>query len=547
MNKVSKTIIAVLSSIGLTFGLFSAPANAAAVTVPNSALVGRAINSHSFILKANETLEVGALLNASVMGANGVAEASSNLAIVPQAGVIEVRDANWYWSAYGDECQNESSTVTFVPCSAATSISVNLYQTVINLSEEEVIVQVNTGTASISLSGSTITNYEPYTYADRTVSPEALATGIVSDVGDSSVRAFFTVCLEDSVAPGEILEWETSATKNGGAHSPNWTYTNNGNSLVNITVAATPVLEYRVLATTDPATAGTYTHSVDLQKDGVSVLVACPEPAPPEPLFSLGGASVSGTFSVGSTLTATPNTWSRTDGGPLVTTDNSFVWYLCSVPQSVEVFLYTPGQIPCFEGDVEAVLSGGTAVGPLTQFSQPYFGSTLQITEGILNAMLGKHLMVASSGIADNPFAFSEVYLKSCGPISPGLACASPASPVVDQPTVTTPALLAQTAPKAVPAKFKVKKKLTIPAKTSVGLPIKVTVSGACKVKPVIKKVTTKVKVGKKTKKVKTKVITKYTVTMGKKKGATCTITQFNAGDATYAALNSVSVVTLRK
>ena len=73
------------------------------------------------------------------------------------------------------------------------------------------------------------------------------------------------------------------------------------------------------------------------------------------------------------------------------------------------------------------------------------------------------------------------------------------------------------------------------------------TVSGACKVKPVIKKVTTKVKVGKKTKKVKTKVITKYTVTMGKKKGATCTITQFNAGDATYAALNSVSVVTLRK
>jgi hypothetical protein len=69
-----------------------------------------------------------------------------------------------------------------------------------------------------------------------------------------------------------------------------------------------------------------------------------------------------------------------------------------------------------------------------------------------------------------------------------------------------------------------------------------VTVAGGCKVKPVVK--TTKTKVGKKT--VKTKTTTAYTVTMGKKKGSTCTITQANAGDATYAPLNSVSAVTIK-
>jgi len=108
-------------------------------------------------------------------------------------------------------------------------------------------------------------------------------------------------------------------------------------------------------------------------------------------------------------------------------------------------------------------------------------------------------------------------------------------------PAATTP-LTAQTAPATVPATIKAKKKLKIAAKSNAGLPVKVTVTGGCKVKPVVK--TTKKKVGKKT--VKTKTVTAYTVIMGKKKGATCTITQANAGDATYAPLNSVSTVTLK-
>lgn len=127
--------------------------------------------------------------------------------------------------------------------------------------------------------------------------------------------------------------------------------------------------------------------------------------------------------------------------------------------------------------------------------------------------------------------------------IAPSLLIPASAPTPTPSPSQTAaPTQTAQTAPATVPATIKPKKKLKIGAKSSAGLPVTVTVAGGCKVKPVVK--TTKTKVGKKT--VKTKTTTAYTVTMGKKKGSTCTITQANAGDATYAPLNSVSAVTIK-
>jgi hypothetical protein len=117
---------------------------------------------------------------------------------------------------------------------------------------------------------------------------------------------------------------------------------------------------------------------------------------------------------------------------------------------------------------------------------------------------------------------------------------------VQDQPApapapVVAPALPTQTAPVAVPAVMKVKKKLKFPITSQAGNPLKVTASGACKVSPVFKKV--KVKVGKKTKKVKKQ--TGWTVQMKKKK-KTCTITQSDAGGNGYAALSSTVTVTIK-
>jgi hypothetical protein len=120
------------------------------------------------------------------------------------------------------------------------------------------------------------------------------------------------------------------------------------------------------------------------------------------------------------------------------------------------------------------------------------------------------------------------------------------AQTVDDQPApapapVVAPALPTQTAPVAVPAVMKVKKKLKFPITSQAGNPLKVTASGACKVSPVFKKV--KVKVGKKTKKVKKQ--TGWTVQMKKKK-KTCTITQSDAGGNGYAALSSTVTVKIK-
>jgi hypothetical protein len=163
-------------------------------------------------------------------------------------------------------------------------------------------------------------------------------------------------------------------------------------------------------------------------------------------------------------------------------------------------------------------------------------------TYTVVAADAGKHITGAVY-IADFTETVPPSNSKWGISIAPSLLIAASAPTPTPTPSQTAaPTLTAQTAPATVPATIKPKKKVRIGAKTSAGLPVTVTVAGGCKVKPVVK--TTKTKVGKKT--VKTKTTTAYTVTMGKKKGATCTITQANAGDATYAPLNSVSTVTLK-
>ena len=118
----------------------------------------------------------------------------------------------------------------------------------------------------------------------------------------------------------------------------------------------------------------------------------------------------------------------------------------------------------------------------------------------------------------------------------------APAPVVAPAPaTVIAPALPTQSAPIAVPAIVKAKKKLSFPLLSSAGNTLIVGVSGSCSLSPVFKKV--KVKVGKKTKKVKQQ--TGWSVQMKKKK-QTCTITQTDSGGNGYAALSSTSTVTIK-
>jgi hypothetical protein len=124
----------------------------------------------------------------------------------------------------------------------------------------------------------------------------------------------------------------------------------------------------------------------------------------------------------------------------------------------------------------------------------------------------------------------------------PPPAPAAPAPAVAPAPApIVAPALPTQSAPVAVAAVVKAKKKISFPLKSSAGNTLIVGVSGSCSLSPVFK--TVKVKVGKKTKKVKQQ--TGWTVQMKKKK-QTCTITQTDAGGNGYAALSSTSTVTIK-
>jgi hypothetical protein len=174
-------------------------------------------------------------------------------------------------------------------------------------------------------------------------------------------------------------------------------------------------------------------------------------------------------------------------------------------------------------------------------------GSSIEISGCALNA----HSDTATSQetFALGASGASQIYATAFRASSltvpdPPPAPAAPAPAPVAAPApapIVAPALPTQSAPVAVPAGMKVKKKLKFPITSRAGNPLKVTASGACKVSPVFKKV--KVKVGKKTKKVKKQ--TGWTVQMKKKK-KTCTITQTDAGGNGYAALSSTSTVTIR-
>jgi hypothetical protein len=229
--------------------------------------------------------------------------------------------------------------------------------------------------------------------------------------------------------------------------------------------------------------------------------------------------SAVGTPTVGSVLTLTKQTYNFTEARFQAT------WLRCNSQISLNNKA----------NEIEALIPGTCTI----------ISQSATTTYTVVAADAGKHI-TAASYISEQATGQSTNDGTSVAP-SLLIAASTPTStptptPTPSQTTAATPTLTAQTAPATVPATIKPKKTLKISAKSSAGLPVTVTVAGGCKVKPVVK--TTKTKVGKKT--VKTKTTTAYTVTMGKKKGSTCTITQANAGDATFAALNSVSTVTLK-
>jgi hypothetical protein len=180
--------------------------------------------------------------------------------------------------------------------------------------------------------------------------------------------------------------------------------------------------------------------------------------------------------------------------------------------------------IPCFNSadPPREVLAGGTSIGMPNGPNQSFTGSSLKITQGLIDAMNGKHLMVIVSGSAGTAPSIKngDIFMKSCGPIASGSSCSS---------TYGTPAVVKKNQTfKALPKTAKAGKSVTIAALTGSKVAVKVVVSGqGCKVAAV---------------KDKKKKVVSHKLTMGKK-NVTCTVTVTAPGSSTLNALKYVAKI----
>ena len=522
------------------------PASAAPVT-PGSVSVSRSytIQDGSFTVYSGEQISVYSRYSINMSTVD-----SGETLTYAATGDISGLSTTWNSTTNGQPSSSNTSTFT-IPSTKPSVLTLTVTKSFSATSSTTMHYL-----PALTASNGAFTLTEDYTSISVTVGP--ITNGYTAKAGDETLNYNLDVCVDMAlVEPSDSIELTStlSQTVSNTFGNTSWT-TNSG-----VVSAISPQTELqRTVPNPEPSylkafvyrsfsgltTGSNYVFSADIKKAGNSVtLASCPNTGggggytPPPPLYSLGGATVSGTFSVGSTITATPNQWSRTSGGAATTTTNTYDWLVCTSSQATSTT--NPQDVPCIgmNSSFQFILADGDSVGQMGQQTQTYQSSSLTITQNLLNALSGKYLMVVNAGSASAPSARSNVFMPTCGPISAGLTCSVSNGGTPPVVTPVAPTLTPQTPATSVPAAVKAKKKLTIPAKTAAGLPVTVVASGGCKVKPVVK--TVKTKVGKKT--VKTKVTTGYTVTMGKK-GTTCTITQSNSGNSSYDALNSVSTVT---
>ena len=249
-------------------------------------------------------------------------------------------------------------------------------------------------------------------------------------------------------------------------------------------------------------------------------------------LYSLGGATVTGSFSANTVITAAPNQWSLTDGGAAEPTTNTYDWIVCTMAQTTSTT--NPANVPCIgTNNYQKILTNGSvgafdALGALN-------GPSLTVTQNLIDALSTKYLMVVVNGRATSSSARGSVFMQTCGPISSGSTCSVSFGTTAGGTSAggsttggSTTSLPAQSLVKAIPTKAKAGKSITIAALTKSKVAIKVKVAGkGCKVAPV---------------KDKKKKIVSYKITMGKK-GVTCTVTVTAPATSKVAALKSVTKI----
>ena len=289
----------------------------------------------------------------------------------------------------------------------------------------------------------------------------------VARVGDARLRYNGRACVDMAlVEPGDVLTYSYEL-KTGGQEvlDPDQTagYTLNGSPVGATFTIANPEptslkLNISNAWAPEPTAGETYTFSLDIKKGNNSVATNnCPVNNPgvvPLPgggpmtmprLYPTAQASLTGELTLGSTVSVSLPTWSLTDGGPaLASTDilaTQFTWLLCSVGPVAQRTSNTSPPSACQMSGPPSLLAGGSTFGNPTGAGQLYSGSSLTITEPLLTALTGKHLMVSvfiESAPAPGQMMgiFFNFNFKSC---APGENCADSFGPT-STTTTTVPA-----------------------------------------------------------------------------------------------------------
>ena len=244
----------------------------------------------------------------------------------------------------------------------------------------------------------------------------------VARVGDARLRYNGRACVDMAlVEPGDVLTYSYelktgSENVDPNGDTPNYTLNDMPIQGTTFTIANPEPTGLKLnisgAAAPEPTAGETYTFSLDIKKGNDSVATNnCPVNNPgvvPLPgggpmtmprLYPTAQASLTGELTLGSTVSVSLPTWSRTDGGPaLASTDilsTRFTWLLCSVgPVPQRIGAFGPPSA-CLMSMPPVLLANGTSFGTTTGSDQAFSGSSLTITEPLVTALTGKHLMVS--------------------------------------------------------------------------------------------------------------------------------------------------------
>lgn len=298
----SATAIALVGLVATS----AAPAQAGPVTKPTYLTISRTTNSQtgSVVIHNGESLSVTIMIYSASFVSDGTKTAVSTAALDEGIVGLTYGSKGYDWNVIG--CTGvPAMTATVTPCAQATELRGYVRQTITNNSGSDKTITSNMASAVINYGGTALGVQERMSYANRNPSSSELSSGFIYTSDDVNLNGGLTLCLtEGAVSSGDVLTWEVT-TLNGTTPVSNVTsFTdpsieltyfadNSSNNVVTgntLTVASPVPSQFNLYVNGFNLTSGTYHFSVDLKKNGNSVLTACSTgPGPGGPIALLTG------------------------------------------------------------------------------------------------------------------------------------------------------------------------------------------------------------------------------------------------------------------